>query len=348
MPRVSVVIALHNSEAYLREAIESVLSQDLDDLELLLLDAGSTDASEAIATATGDSRVRYERRAEWGPLFRKFNVAVARATAPLIRLMGHDDVMPGGSLRAFVEFAEARPDVGLVYSDFHSNGRNGEPLGVEHRYDAQRERTPPIASPNVSALLFFVYGCLPGNIATVLLRKEACEEVGGFREDSNYSMDFEMWVRLSERWKVGFIRKPLMRVRLHPGQLSHAGRRSMRTIEELNFVFERLRPRVSRSLTGAEQRRLRSAYWGRQHVHWVANALWRGQLGAAWRGLRSIAAGPTPTADVISWLTTMNGRFGLPDRDAMFDVALARLAVSEPRSPTTSTEEKDRQTDMKD
>jgi glycosyltransferase involved in cell wall biosynthesis len=160
---VTVILPVHNGANYLASSIASVLAQDCD-FTLHVLDDGSTDASPEIAQSTGDSRVRYSRNPAKFGLFKTLNRGFTEATTALVRIWAHDDVMLPGSLQRFVEFAEKHPAAGMVYCDFWAIDPMGSRTGKERQYEPQRERTPELADSDLSALLFYTFGCLPGNI----------------------------------------------------------------------------------------------------------------------------------------------------------------------------------------
>src|SRR5947207_2062875 len=91
MPRVSIVMAVHNGARHLRAAVESVLGQSLADLELIIIDDGSTDATEEILASYGDRRmiiIRQDRRGQT----RSLNHGIEIARAPYIARQDADDV----------------------------------------------------------------------------------------------------------------------------------------------------------------------------------------------------------------------------------------------------------------
>ena len=90
-PRVSVLMGVRDGAAHVREAVDSILAQTLADLELIVVDDGSTDGTVAILSAVRDPRVRVERRPPEG-LTRALNHALGRARAPLVARLDADDV----------------------------------------------------------------------------------------------------------------------------------------------------------------------------------------------------------------------------------------------------------------
>ena len=91
-PLVSVLLAVHNGEPYLRTAIESVLRQTVTDLELLVVDDGSTDATPSVLAGIGDERLRVLRTAERQGLARSLNRGLDDARGKFVARLDADDV----------------------------------------------------------------------------------------------------------------------------------------------------------------------------------------------------------------------------------------------------------------
>jgi len=321
MPEVTIILPVHNGANYLKESIESVLSQDFTDFELHILDDGSEDQSAMIAQTTGDSRVVYSKNPVRFGLFKTLNRGFEEASSSLVRIWAHDDRMLSGSLRQFVAFARSHPSAGLVYSDFYGIDSLGKRTGEDMRFQAQRKRTPPLASDKLSLLLFCIYGCLPGNISTVMLRREAWKSLGGFMTGREQIPEFDLWIRLSEKYDIGFISEKAIELRDHPSQLGKSGQKNLKTIEEELIVVTQLRAGLAAILSEKELDRLWRTERGRQHIHWIARAALRGEWATVRRGWHFVKAYGQPWSQVLFWLVSVNGRFFMPDRHAVFDKA---------------------------
>lgn len=328
MPAVTVVLPVRNGANYLQSSIESVLAQRDVDFVLHVLDDASDDATADLVASIRDPRLRYSRNSCGYGLFWTLNRGFAEASAPLVRIWAHDDIMLPGSLAAFVDFAGRHRTAGMVYCDFFEIDASGHRTGREAAYLAQRVRTPDITTPEVSALLFWFYGCLPGNISTVMMRKDVWVSVGGFISGFQQAPDYDMWVRVSERHDIGFIRTKVVELRVHPLQLSRVGQKFMATIEEELPVVGRLEARVAAVTSDRERRRSWRGDRGRQHVHWIARAMARGDFAAAFRGWQAVRRYGQPWSQALFWLVSANGRLGGGKRDMLFDRALKRLVAS--------------------
>lgn len=129
-PLVTIGLPVYNGENYLRQALQSLVSQTFTDWELILSDNGSTDGTEAICRefAMRDGRIRYlrepaNRGAAWN-----FNRVFALSRSPLFRWAAHDDVCAPELLERCVAALLARPDAVLAHPRTRIIGPEGEPL----------------------------------------------------------------------------------------------------------------------------------------------------------------------------------------------------------------------------
>jgi len=193
---------VRDGERFLVEAVGSVLAQTLTDLELIVVDDGSTDATPRLLAelAGSDARVRVLTQPPRG-LAVALNAGCAAAAAPVIARMDADDVALPDRLERQVAYLDAHPEVALLGG------------GVVLVDEAGREfdREPAPAAPRLSDRNELVHG-------TVAMRTDAFRALGGYRLDQ--SEDYDLWLRLEERHAVAALTEPVIRYRLHPGQFS--------------------------------------------------------------------------------------------------------------------------------
>ena len=115
-PRVSVVIPVRNGKDYLQEALDSVLQQSFTDLELLLINDGSTDDNYD-RYALQDSRIRVIHLTGTG-VSRARNVGMAQSRGDLIAFLDADDIWFPGKLMAQVQYFDSHPEAGVVFGKF--------------------------------------------------------------------------------------------------------------------------------------------------------------------------------------------------------------------------------------
>src|SRR5438105_2703494 len=214
-PLVSVSICSFNHLRYLPAAIESALGQTLDDIELIVVDDGSSDGSLAVAEqyAAADSRVgvvTHPRHANLGPAA-SGNLARSLARGKYLIGLPSDDVLYPDALRREVDLLERRPELGYVYGYAHLIDDSGERLPFARTFGIDLTRH------NRTVELLVQGNTIPA--MTVMFRRECIEQAG--EEDPNlvYS-DWELYARAAAHWQVGFIPRALAMHRLHGGNVS--------------------------------------------------------------------------------------------------------------------------------
>jgi glycosyltransferase involved in cell wall biosynthesis len=189
-PLVSCIITFLNSEEFVGEAIESVLAQTHNNLELLLVDDGSTDGSTRIARQYDErfpEKVRYlehDGHENRGAAASR-NLGIGQAQGEYIALLDSDDVWLGHKMEEQVAILDSHPEAGLVYGQsqyWHSWTTRPE--------DAQRDHVPKLGvqtdtlfkPPTLSTLVYPLGPATAPCPSDLLLRRAAVERVGGFEE----------------------------------------------------------------------------------------------------------------------------------------------------------------------
>jgi len=116
-PSVSVLLAAHNSSAFIREAVESVLEQTHEDFELIAVDDGSTDETGEILESYRDPRIKVIRQENRGVSGAR-NRGLDEASAPIVTFLDGDDYWPKDRLERDVLLMESEPDLGVVFGNF--------------------------------------------------------------------------------------------------------------------------------------------------------------------------------------------------------------------------------------
>lgn len=214
-PAVSVCIPVYNGAPYLADAIASVLAQTVADLELVVVDDRSTDASAAIARSFTDGRVRCVGNELRLGVVGNWNRCLALAAAPYVCVFHHDDVMMPDNLAEKLRVLEAHPAVGMVHSNVHQIGPAGE-LIAESWYSY-----PTPEEDGVHAGLAYLRRLLTGlNLVcapSVVARRECYARLGGFDGRLPFTADWEMWMRMAAFYDVGYLVRPLVQYRRHGG-----------------------------------------------------------------------------------------------------------------------------------
>jgi len=208
-PRVSVLMAVHDGAPWVKDAVASVLGQTLTDLELIVLDDGSADATPAVLDGFADRRLRVERRPRAG-LTRALNTALGLARAPIVARLDADDVALPERLARQVAFLDAHPDVGVLGSAAREVDAEGREVRIVH---------PPLDD---DALRRELIRRNPMVHSTVAMRRRAIEEVGGYDPRFAVAQDYDLWIRLAVVTRLANLAEPLVVRRLLPGRVSVA------------------------------------------------------------------------------------------------------------------------------
>jgi glycosyltransferase involved in cell wall biosynthesis len=206
---VSVVIATFNYARFLRESVESVLSQTWSDLEVIVVDDGSTDETPAIMHRwQDDARVIYLRQDHQGAAA-AYNVGLRMASGAYVAVQGADDAWLPDKLSRQVAALEAQPGIGLVYSDTTVVDANGIPQRG-HFYDTGR-------LPHVGRVLpmLLLDNFVPAS--SVVMRRGVLQAVGLHEETLEVCEDWDLWLRIAARFDFGYVDAPLVRTRRHGG-----------------------------------------------------------------------------------------------------------------------------------
>lgn len=205
-PCVSVVMPVFNSETYLAEAVESVLSQTLNDLELVAVDDGSSDGSRAILErfVSADRRVRLVVNEQNQGISSALNRGWRAARAPYIARLDADDVAPRDRLSRQVRFLDAHPSVAVVGGTLITIDSHGRRIST---------RRFPASNRAIQAALLR-YNCF--SHPSVTMRRSALEAVGGYR--FRRIEDYDLWLRIAERFALANLAEPMILHRLHLDQ----------------------------------------------------------------------------------------------------------------------------------
>ena len=208
--RVSVIIPVHNREKLIAGAVRSVVQQEIPNVEIIVIDDGSTDLSGEAARAA-DDRITVIRRARAGGPSAARNAGIAVAQGEWIAFLDSDDQWPTGSLEP--RLASAERDAGTVLVSADASAWDGERVLSERLLGVQ-----PIGPRDDPFLRL-----LAGNFvitSTVLARKESVIAVGGFSEGLRFCEDYDLWLRLARRGRFDFVDKPAALYRVEASGLS--------------------------------------------------------------------------------------------------------------------------------
>jgi glycosyltransferase involved in cell wall biosynthesis len=208
-PRVSVLMCVYNGEAYVRDAVESILSQTFVDFEFLICNDGSTDATGEIVREYRDPRIRLIDNEGNIGLTRSLNLGLRVARGTFVARQDADDISERTRLARQVAFMERRSEVAMVgcwYREIDAAGRAGPRLRLPSRH-----------IDLAWALLFY---CPFVHSGVMLRREHFLRGIGLYDESFDYAQDHELWLRTSRTKPIANIRAYLLRYRVNPQSMT--------------------------------------------------------------------------------------------------------------------------------
>lgn len=223
-PLVTVLMPAYNSEAFVGEAVASMLAQTFTDFELLVIDDGSTDSTGAVLEAIRDPRLRLVSNPYNIGLIRTLNRGLELATGHYVARMDADDVSVPERLERQVEFLESHTEVDVLGTMANLINESGEAIGNISDY--------PTDADDVRADLLREC-CLIH--PTVMFRRDVVRAVGGYDPGAPHAEDYDLWLRLSDDHGIANLPEKLVSYRLHRNQVS------VRNVATQNRVAQRCR-----------------------------------------------------------------------------------------------------------
>ena len=193
-PLFSVIIPVYNREGFIARAIESVLAQTFQDFELIVVDDGSTDQSAAIASRYPITLIRQPNRG----VSSARNAGIQASHGKIVAFLDSDDLWKPKKLEAHHRFFQENPDFKIHQTD-EIWIRKGKFLNKKKIHQKKE------------GFIFYdsLHLCLISPSA-VAIKKELFDEVGLFDESFEVCEDYELWLRITKRYPVGFTPEPLV------------------------------------------------------------------------------------------------------------------------------------------
>lgn len=189
-PPVSVIMTVYNAEKYVKQAIDSILNQSLNDFEFVIVDDGSDDRTPIILDeAEKDQRVKIitKQRIGRGPAL---NIAWSNSAGLYIANIDADDLAEPNRLKTQLKFLQENPEIGLLGSACSVINEDGFNQKVIHQplRNTQLQRALINSNP-------FVH-------SAVMMPRHVLEELGGYNEKIPVTIDYELWVRIAKSYKI--------------------------------------------------------------------------------------------------------------------------------------------------
>lgn len=208
--RVSVVITAYNSEAYIADAIQSVLNQSRAVDEIVVVDDGSTDCTRRVVAEFADQGIKCIQQQNSGSGAAR-NKGIGETSGELIAFLDADDMWLENKTRLQLEYLAAHPKAALVsgYARWWNVNTDTSYIRGKLPRDMEFLRRE-----------LLVHNVI-GNPSMVMVRRSALEQVGLFSEQIRWGQDWELWQRLIRHYDAGMVPEPVTVYRWHQQNLSH-------------------------------------------------------------------------------------------------------------------------------
>jgi len=223
-PKVSVIIPVYNYQQYINECVDSCLAQTYQNIEVIVVDDGSTDNTPQILEAYGNKIIHMKQQNLGAAV--ALNNGIRASTGELVCWLSADDAYLPEKIELQVKQFMLLPEFDLVYTDFYVIDSKGDLIR-----EVECEWNPP--SRALSQVLHenFMNG------STVMMRKKIWEAAGGFYERIPANVDTHMWIKLIlNDAKFLLLPKKLVKYRTHPANQSN-NQKLMQTYCDLVFVW---------------------------------------------------------------------------------------------------------------
>ena len=219
MKKISIITPSFNQGKFIKQTIDSVLSQKYQNLEYIVVDGGSTDE-------TIDILKSYEKKIKWTSQKDKgqthaINKGLKKASGDILCYLNSDDLLTKGSLNIVAkEFSQKNTD--WLIGDYQIIDHKGKRLRKQSFIESYKRFLLKHYSPG---LLKIANNFIPQ--PSTFWSREAFKKVGLFNQDLKYTMDYDYWLRMSKLFKPTIITKVLSKFRLHHDSKSSTERKSM-------------------------------------------------------------------------------------------------------------------------
>lgn len=222
MVKVTVYMPAYNYATYIEQAAQSVLSQTMDDWELIIINDGSTDnTSDILQQFKKHPRITVLNQENKG-LNVTNNIALRLSRGEYIMRLDADDYLDENALLVLSNTLDAKPDIGLIYPDYYEVDQSGEIINMVRRKKIEEE---------VEIL------DLPAHGACTMFRKECLLQIGGYIEEFTCQDGYEIWLRFIKKHKPWNVNTPLFYYRQHPASLTKNTKKILETRRKIKRKF---------------------------------------------------------------------------------------------------------------
>lgn len=208
-PLVSIIMPAYNAEKTIKESIESVLTQTYQNWELLIVNDGSKDNTSSVVSSYDDVRIKLIEQVNGGVANARNN-GLQKAQGEYIAFLDSDDLWTIDKLEKQINYFQENIEVGLVYTDRKCFFEN-----VDKAFDCEYKESIDIDDNYLRLLIYDYIATL-----TVMIKREVIVNVGLFDKELFGTEDWDLWIRIAKKYKIGHLKERLAYYREHDGGIS--------------------------------------------------------------------------------------------------------------------------------
>ncbi|MGB8021721.1 MAG: glycosyltransferase [Candidatus Nanopelagicales bacterium] len=243
--RVDVLMPVRSPAPWLGKALQSVVDQTYDDWSLLVVMDGFSQEVQDACHALGEERIRVEVLPAFSGLVTVLNRGLQASDAEFVARLDADDVCKPDRLAVQAAYLAAHPECVAVGTGAEVIDENGAPSGMR-----AATRTGPVTRQ-------LRWRC-PIVHPSVMMRRQAVVDAGGYSSRARHAEDYELWLRLGRTGEIHDIGQPLLQYRVHGGQVTASVTYAPETVEAIRHARVDLAQSRGESVLSA---RLRQATW---------------------------------------------------------------------------------------
>ncbi len=235
LAEISILTPVWNGLPYIKECVDSVMSQSFQDWELIISDNGSTDGTREYLDSLIDPRIKIFKQEKNLGISGNLNFLISEATSSHAYILCADDYfLPGALQNVISEWRNAPSETAFIGFNW-KQVLNHDVLG-RFSYDI----LPKKLNPEYGKLAFFLFGNLPGNLSNVSANVELLRNAGGFSLNYRFACDFEIWAKLARINVMILSDSETAFVRRHPGAASNYLNKQGQLFAEHITIYETL------------------------------------------------------------------------------------------------------------
>lgn len=233
-PLVSIVIPVYNGSNFLREAIDSALFQTYKNIEIIVVNDGSTDNTEEIVRSYG-SKLRYFQK-ENGGVSTALNLGIKKSNGEYISWLSHDDMYYSDKIEKQINLIKNIDKNTILYGSYKCFNKDGT-----YQYDVNLKELHGLYNLN-RKYYPLICGCLNG--CTMLIPKNIFKEIGYFNKNLKTTQDYDMWFRVvKSNLKLRYSNEFFLKSRIHNNQTSNKYKNYIKECDDLwisiiNFILK--------------------------------------------------------------------------------------------------------------